>query len=213
MNLILFGPPGAGKGTQSQFLVQNFNYMQVSTGDLLRDEIKKNSDLGKKINKKIENGEFVDDEIVNILIEKIVKDKKNKNKIIFDGYPRNLQQAKNLDKILLDNNQSLHAVIYMDVSKDIIKKRILGRIVCEKCNLILNEYIDIKEIQNHKCGKKYFKKRKDDNLQTIMKRYDTFVKETNPLIEFYVNKPNFFKVDATLKIQEITSKIAGIINV
>ena len=213
MNLILFGPPGAGKGTQSKFLVQNFNYFQVSTGDLLRHEIKKNSDLGKKIINKIENGEFVDDEIVNILIEKIVKDKKNKNKIIFDGYPRNLSQAKNLDKILLDNNQSLHAVIYMDVSKDIIKKRILGRIVCEKCNLILNEYINIKEIENHECGKKYFKKRKDDNLEIIMKRYEAFIKETNPLIEFYAYKPNFFKVDAALKIEEITSKITGIINV
>ena len=213
MNLILFGPPGAGKGTQSKFLVQNFNYFQVSTGDLLRHEIKKNSDLGKKIINKIENGEFVDDEIVNFLIEKIVKDKKNKNKIIFDGYPRNLSQAKNLDKILLDNNQSLHAVIYMDVSKDIIKKRILGRIVCEKCNLILNEYINIKEIENHECGKKYFKKRKDDNLEIIMKRYEAFIKETNPLIEFYAYKPNFFKVDAALKIEEITSKITGIINV
>ena len=213
MNLILFGPPGAGKGTQSKFLVQNFNYFQVSTGDLLRHEIKKNSDLGKKIINKIENGEFVDDKIVNILIEKIVKDKKNKNKIIFDGYPRNLSQAKNLDKILLDNNQSLHAVIYMDVSKDIIKKRILGRIVCEKCNLILNEYINIKEIENHECGKKYFKKRKDDNLEIIMKRYEAYIKETNPLIEFYAHKPNFFKVDAALKIEEITSKITGIINV
>ena len=126
-------------------------------------------------------------EIVNILIEKIVKYKKNKNKIIFDGYPRNLSQAKNLDKILLDNNQSLHAVIYMDVSKDIIKKRILGRIVCEKCNLILNEYINIKEIENHECGKKYLKKRKDDNLEIIMKRYEAYIKETNPLIEFYAS--------------------------
>ena len=213
MNLILFGPPGAGKGTQSKLLVQNFNYFQVSTGDLLRHEIKKKTNMGKKIINKIENGEFVDDEIVNILIEKIVKDKKNKNKIIFDGYPRNLSQAKNLDKILLDNNQSLHAVIYMDVSKDIIKKRILGRIVCEKCNLILNEYINIKEIENHECGKKYFKKRKDDNLEIIMKRYEAFIKETNPLIEFYAYKPNFFKVDAALKIEEITSKITGIINV
>ena len=101
----------------------------------------------------------------------------------------------------------------MDVSKDIIKKRILGRIVCEKCNLTLNEYINIKEIENHECGKKYFKKRKDDNLEIIMKRYEAFIKETNPLIEFYAYKPNFFKVDAALKIEEITSKITGIINV
>ena len=140
MNIVLFGPPGAGKGTQSQYLVQSHSYIQISTGDLLRNEI-------KKILSKINIGDFVDNEIVNSLIEKIVLKKKYKSKLIFDGYPRNISQAKNLDNIMSKNNQSIGAIIYLDVSKNIIQKRILGRIVCEKCNITLNEYQDKEEIQ------------------------------------------------------------------
>ena len=213
MNIILFGPPGAGKGTQSQYLVNTHNYNQISTGDLLRDEIKKDTDLGNKILSKIDIGEFVEDEIVNSLIKKVISNKKYNNKLIFDGYPRNISQAKRLDEIMLKNNQTISAIIYLDASRDIIEKRILGRVVCDKCNKTLNEYLDIKEIQNHKCGKEYFKKRKDDNSDTIMKRYDTFITETNPLLDYYKKKPCFFKIDATLKINEISAKIEKIVNV
>jgi len=213
VNIVLFGPPGSGKGTQSQYLVQSHSYIQISTGDLLRNEIKKNTESGKKILSKINIGDFVDNEIVNSLIEKIVLKKKYKSKLIFDGYPRNISQAKNLDNIMSKNNQSIGAIIYLDVSKNIIQKRILGRIVCEKCNIILNEYQDKEEIQNHKCGKEYLKKRKDDNLEVIMKRYDTFKKETNPLLNYYSKKSSFFKVDAAAKIKEISAKIEKIINV
>ena len=213
MNIVFFGPPGAGKGTQSQYLVKSYNYIQISTGDLLRNEIKKNTDLGKYILSKIDIGEFVDDEIVNSLIEEIVSNKKYNNKLIFDGYPRNVSQAKNLDKIMSKNNQFIGAIIYLDVPREIINKRILGRIVCEKCNVTLNEYHGKQEIQNHKCGKEYLKKRKDDNSKTIMKRVDNFIKETNPLLDYYAKKPSFFKVDASVKIDEISAKIAEIINV
>ena len=213
MNIILFGPPGAGKGTQSQYLVNTHNYNQISTGDLLRDEIKKDTDLGNKILSKIDIGEFVEDEIVNSLIKKVISNKKYNNKLIFDGYPRNISQAKRLDEIMLKNNQTIGVIIYLDASRDIIEKRILGRVVCDKCNKTLNEYLDIKEIQNHKCGKEYFKKRKDDNSDTIMKRYDTFITETNPLLDYYKKKPCFFKIDATLKINEISAKIEKIVNV
>ena len=213
MNIILFGPPGAGKGTQSQYLVNTHSYNQISTGDLLRDEIKKDTDLGNKILSKIDIGEFVEDEIVNSLIKKVISNKKYNNKLIFDGYPRNISQAKRLDEIMLKNNQTISAIIYLDASRDIIEKRILGRVVCDKCNKTLNEYLDIKEIQNHKCGKEYFKKRKDDNSDTIMKRYDTFITETNPLLDYYKKKPCFFKIDATLKINEISAKIEKIVNV
>ena len=213
MNIILFGPPGAGKGTQAQYLVKSFNYTQISTGDLLRNEIKKNTDLGKKILSKIDIGEFVENDIVNSIIEKIILDKIYNNKLIFDGYPRNISQAINLDQIMSKNNQTIGAIIYLDASRKIIENRIFGRLVCEKCNITLNKYSDGQEIQNHKCGKEYLKKRKDDNSITIMKRFDTFVKETNPLLNYYKKKGSFFKVDASLKIGEISTKIAHIINV
>ncbi len=213
MNIILFGPPGAGKGTQSQYLVESCNYTQISTGDLLRDEIKKNTELGKEILSKVDVGDFVNDEIVNSLIDEIVSNKKYHNKLIFDGYPRNIFQAKNLDNIMSKNNQSIGAIIYLDVTRDIIEKRIFGRIVCEKCNVILNEYLDNDQIKNHKCGNEYLKKRKDDNSKTIINRYDTFVKETNPLLDYYSKKTTFYKVDASVKIEEIRAKIAEILNV
>ena len=213
MNIILFGPPGAGKGTQAQYLVKNFNYIQISTGDLLRNEIKKNTELGNKILAKIDIGEFVGDDIVNSIIEKIVLDKIYNNKLIFDGYPRNISQAIHLDKIMSKSNQTLGGIIYLDVSRKIIENRILGRLVCEKCNTTLNEHTDKQEIKDHKCGKEYFKKRKDDNLNTIMKRFNTFIKETNPLLDYYEKRTSFFRLDASLKIDEISAKIAQIINV
>ena len=213
MNIILFGPPGAGKGTQSQYLVKNYNYIQISTGDLLRNEIKKNTDLGKEILAKIDIGDFVNNEIVNSLIDEIVSNKNYHNKLIFDGYPRNISQAENLDNIMLKNNQTIGAIVYLDVTREIIEKRILGRIVCEKCNVSMNEYLDNEQIKNHKCGKEYLKKRKDDNSKTIKKRYDTFIKETNPLLDYYSKKTTFYKVNASVKIEEISTKIAEIVNV
>ena len=213
MNIILFGPPGAGKGTQSQYLVKNYNYIQISTGDLLRNEIKKNTDLGKEILAKIDIGDFVNNEIVNSLIDEIVSNKNYHNKLIFDGYPRNISQAENLDNIMLKNKETIGAIVYLDVTREIIEKRILGRIVCEKCNVSMNEYLDNEQIKNHKCGKEYLKKRKDDNSKTIMKRYDTFIKETNPLLDYYSKKTTFYKVNASVKIEEISTKIAEIVNV
>ncbi len=213
MNIILFGPPGAGKGTQSQYLVENYNYIQISTGDLLRNEIKKNTNLGKEILAKIDIGDFVNNEIVNSLIDEIVSNKNYHNKLIFDGYPRNISQAENLDNIMLKNNQTIGAIVYLDVTREIIEKRILGRIVCEKCNVSMNEYLDNEQIKNHKCGKEYLKKRKDDNSKTIMKRYGTFIKETNPLLDYYSKKTTFYKVNASVKIEEISTKIAEIVNV
>ena len=213
MNIILFGPPGAGKGTQSQYLVENYNYIQISTGDLLRNEIKKNTNLGKEILAKIDVGDFVNNEIVNSLIDEIVSNKNHHNKLIFDGYPRNISQAENLDNIMLKNNETIGAIVYLDVTREIIEKRILGRIVCEKCNVSMNEYLDNEQIKNHKCGKEYLKKRKDDNSKTIMKRYDTFIKETNPLLDYYSKKTTFYKINASVKIEEISTKIAEIVNV
>ena len=213
MNIILFGPPGAGKGTQSQYLVKNYNYIQISTGDLLRNEIKKNTNLGKEILAKIDIGDFVNNEIVNSLIDEIVSNKNYHNKLIFDGYPRNISQAENLDNIMLKNKETIGAIVYLDVTREIIEKRILGRIVCEKCNVSMNEYLDNEQIKNHKCGKEYLKKRKDDNSKTIMKRYDTFIKETNPLLDYYSKKTTFYKINASAKIEEISTKIEEIANV
>ena len=213
MNLILFGPPGAGKGTQAQFIVKNFNYFQLSTGDLLRNEIKNKTSLGKEIDDLIVQGKFVPDNVVDTLLKYSINNLKYRDRIIFDGYPRNIMQAKNLEKILAEFNQSIGAVIFLNVSRNIIEKRIIGRMTCDKCNMTLNKFFNIEEIELHPCGKDFLKKRKDDNLAVIISRYDIYMNQTKPVLDFYLNKANFHEIDGSLKIQAITTKIEQILSV
>ena len=213
MNIILFGPPGAGKGTQAQKIVAKFNLYQVSTGDLLRNEIKKKSDIGIKIEKIISQGDFVTDDIINDLLKLVITNPIYKNRIVFDGYPRNINQAQNLEIILNSDNQSINFILFLKVNREIIEKRILGRITCEKCNKTLNEYLDKEEIENHECGKIYLKKRKDDNKETIITRYEEYMKKTKPVLDFYSSRSYFHEIDGSQKIHEITSKIEQILTV
>ena len=185
MNIVIFGPPGAGKGTQSKFLVQKFNLNQLSTGDLLRKEIKNNTDLGKKISSIINSGELVSDEIVGNLIEKFISDEKVKNNIIFDGYPRTLNQAKNLEELLKKNNQKIDIVLKLSVSLEIVKKRISER--------------------------KNQEKRADDNEETAIKRYKTYEQSSAQVLEHY-KQLNLLKiVNGEASISEINTEISGLI--
>jgi len=187
VNLILFGPPGAGKGTQSKYLVKKLNGYQISTGDMLREEIKKNSEIGKKIFNDMNEGKFVSDEIVNNLIKNVISDPKKKNKLIFDGYPRSLSQAKNLDLLLDKTEQKISFIFFLNVNKDTIIQRIKKR----------------KTLEN----------RSDDELNTILKRYDTYMNTTKPVLDFYSKNSNFYELDGALEIDEITTKIDTFLNV
>ena len=187
MNLILFGPPGAGKGTQAKYLVKKINGFQISTGDILRDEIKRDTDIGKKIINNMNDGKFVNDEIVNKLIDKTISDPLKKNKLIFDGYPRSIKQAENLDLLLSNSNQRINFIFFLNVNKETIIKRIEKRKVLEN--------------------------RTDDDLDIILKRYDKYMETTNPVLDFYSKNPNFYEIDGSLKIEQITAKIEGFLNV
>ena len=187
MNIILFGPPGAGKGTQAKYLVKKINGFQVSTGDMLSDEIKKNSELGKMIINVMNDGKFVSDEIVNELIKKVIFDDKYKNKLIFDGYPRSLEQAKNLEIILESSNQKIDYIFFLNVQKEVIIKRVEKR--------------------------KTLEKRSDDDSNIILKRYDTYMDMTRPVLDFYSKNSNFYEIDGALKIEQITAKIDAFLNV
>jgi len=213
VNLILLGPPGAGKGTQSQFIANKFNLYQLSTGDLLRNEIKKKTEIGKKIEEIIAHGDFVVDEVVNKLLEQIICNPSYRNRIIFDGYPRNIKQAKNLEFLLNSNNQSLNFILFLKVSREVIEKRILERLICEKCKKIFNKLTDKEEIDKHVCGINYLKKRDDDNLETIITRYEEYMKKTKPVLDFYSSKSYFYEIDGSQEIQAITSKIEQILTV
>ena len=187
MNIILFGPPGAGKGTQSKYLVNKLNAFQISTGDLLREEIKKNSDIGKAITNDMKNGKFISDDIVNKLIKNLISDPQKKNKLIFDGYPRSLSQAKNLEVLLKKSNQSIDLILFLNVDKETILKRL------EKRKIIEN--------------------RSDDDTHTIVLRYEKYMETTQPVLNFYSENPNFKEIDGSLEIEEITRKIDAFINV
>ena len=213
MNIILFGPPGAGKGTQAQFIVKKHNYFQLSTGDLLRNEVNLKTSLGNKIEEIISKGKFVSDEIVNSLLRQSIKNLRFRDRIIFDGYPRNVEQAKNLKIILEEFDQTIGHIISLSVSREIIEKRIMGRMTCEKCNITLNEFFNKEQIELHPCGKEFLIKRKDDNLDTVVTRYDTYIKTTKPVLDFYSKNDNFTEIDGTAEIELITNKINGILEV
>jgi len=181
VNIVIFGPPGAGKGTQAINLVKKFNLFQISTGDMLRNEINKDTDIGRKIINNMNEGKFVEDDIVNKLLEKIVFDSKKMNKLIFDGYPRTINQAKNLDDLLIKSNQKINYIFFLNVKKDTIIKRIEKRKILEK--------------------------RSDDDEDTILKRYDTYMEITKPVLDYYSKNENFHEVDGSMKINEISSKI------
>ena len=185
MNVIIFGPPGAGKGTQSDFIVSKYNLFKLSTGDLLRKEINKKSLLGIKITSIVNSGSLVSDDIMNNLIESVISNKDYKNRIIFDGYPRNLSQAQNLNKLLLKYDQKINLVLRLKVSLDVIKKRITGRVICSKCGKIYNKYFNLPPINSNCCYEDILKKRDDDILDVAIKRYETYEKSTEPVLDFY----------------------------
>ena len=170
MNIIIFGPPGAGKGTQAKNLEIKLNNFQLSTGEILRYEIKKNTEIGKKIINYMNEGKFVDDLIVNSLIKKNVSDPKKINKLIFDGYPRTIEQAKNLDILLSDTNQKIDFIFFLNVNKDIKIKRIGKRKILEK--------------------------RSDDDASTILKRSDTYMEVTKPVLAYYSTYQNLIVINA-----------------
>ena len=213
MNIILFGPPGAGKGTQAQFIVKKHNYFQLSTGNLLREEIKLKTSLGNEIDELISNGKFVSDEMVNTLLRQSITNLKFRDRIIFDGYPRNIDQAKNLKLILSEFGQTIGHIIFLNVSKDIVEKRIMGRMTCDKCNMTLNKFFDKDQIDLHPCGKEFLKKRKDDNFDVVVARYETYMKTTKPILDFYSKNENFTEIDGAAEIEQITNKINHVLNV
>ena len=187
MNIILFGPPGAGKGTQSKYLVSKLKNFQVSTGDILREEIKNNSEIGQQITNNMNEGKFVSDEIVNSLIEKLMLDPQKRDKLIFDGYPRSLSQAQYLDLLLDKSNQKIDHIFFLNVNKDTIIERVEKR----------------KTLEN----------RSDDNTDTILKRYDTYMETTRPVLDYYSKNPNFHEINGTQEIDQITKEIEAFINV
>ena len=187
MNVILFGAPGAGKGTQAEFLIEKFNLTQISTGDMLREAVKRKTGLGKKVETIMANGDLVPDEIIFSLISDRLNDKDIKNGFIFDGFPRNLNQAQKLNEIINDKNMHLDFVFHIDVEEAILTSRIENRAKQEKVT------------------------RKDDTSSVLIERLKVYNRETKPVLEYYSNQNILNVIDGMGTIEEVSSNIYMII--
>jgi len=212
MNILFLGAPGSGKGTQSKKVETEFNIPQISTGDLLRAETSSGSKTGEDLKKIMTSGKFVSDDIVLELVSKKIKSKECEKGFILDGFPRNFSQASSLDNLLNNINVSLEYVFLIDVPTDLIIKRCVGRITCNSCGQIENEYFsDFRE--GDKCGDGVFVKRADDNEETVTNRLKVYTEQTQPIIDFYKEKGILHRiVGGEDGPDRLTSEILSIIN-
>ena len=187
-NIIFIAPPAAGKGTQSDLLVKKYGYIHISTGDLLREEMKNKTELGIRITDVMESGGLVSDEIVTELLRNRLSKDDVKSGFILDGYPRNIAQAKILDNLVKELNLNIDVVLYLEMSSEIAMKRALGRITCPKCGRGYNKYEDVlKPINESLCDDCNVElvSRTDDTEETFKTRFDTYIENTEPLLNYY----------------------------
>ena len=211
MNIVIFGPPGAGKGTQSKYIVKKFNLFQLSTGELLRNEIINKTQLGLNISSTMNSGNLVSDKIVSDLIEIYISNNDFNDRLIFDGYPRNISQAENLNLLLKKYNKKLDLVLKLSVPIDIIKKRITGRSICSICGKIYNEFFNPAPINANCCSSKYLQKRSDDTLDIAISRYENYEKNIKPVTDFYKETKLLKVVNGETSIMAITKEISDLI--
>lgn len=208
MNLVLFGPPGAGKGTQSQFLIDKYNLIHVSTGDLLRAAMKEKTALGLEAKKFMDAGDLVPDTIVIGLIKEVMLHQKGKG-LLLDGFPRNAAQATELDKLLSAENVSLDRAIFLEVDKNLLHSRLVGRRVCSKCGTTYNMEMKkpkVKGVCDLDGGT--LEHRKDDQADVIENRLEVYEKNTAPLKAYYKNAQKFVAVDGVGEPHLIFERIA-----
>jgi len=209
MKLIFFGPPGAGKGTQAQKTSEEFNIPHISTGDILREAVKNETELGLKVKNILERGELVSDDIINKLVENKVVDM---DSFILDGYPRTIEQAKFLDQALEKANKEIDAIIMIDVSEEEIVNRITNRRVCPECGKVYN-LLTLKPKEDMKCdldGAKLIQ-RDDDKEDTVRDRYRVYKKNTEPVIEYYRKNKKIFTINGSKDIKDVTKELFNIL--
>tara|TARA_B100001142_G_C14335363_1_gene655684 strand:+ start:730 stop:1371 length:642 start_codon:yes stop_codon:yes gene_type:complete len=213
MIMILFGPPGCGKGTQASLIAKKKNYIHLSTGDMLREAVKNKTETGIKAASIMEKGKLVSDDVVINIIKERIEEKDCEHGVILDGFPRTLSQAKELDNMLLENNMNVDLVIEFAVNDEILLSRIEGRFSCSECGSGYNDdtKMPLKEGICDECGSSNFIRRKDDNRETASKRLESYNRETLPLLPYYKDKEILFSIDGLANIEKVTNKIMSLI--
>ncbi len=211
MKLVLLGPPGAGKGTLAGFLNKELDVPHVSTGDMLREEMKNNTPLGQEVKQYVESGGLVPDEIVIKLIENKFSNGAADKGYMLDGFPRTEVQAKDLDTILNNLDKPVDYAVYLDASLPVVIERLTGRRICRNCNAIfhIKNNPPKKEGVCDQCGGEIYQ-RPDDNEETIKTRMDVYLENTKPVIDYYEEQGKLKKIDAdkdSQEVQEILMKI------
>ncbi|GMM92958.1 adenylate kinase [Qipengyuania sp. MTN3-11] len=214
MDIILLGPPGAGKGTQSQRLVEHHGMRQLSTGDMLRAAVKAETPVGIKAKAVMEKGELVSDEIVSQLIDAELTAMGRETGAIFDGYPRTAAQAEMLDEILASHGRKLDHVIELEVDEDALVQRITGRFTCAACGEGYHDSFKTPEVEGvcDKCGSTEFKRRPDDNEETVRHRMEVYRSETAPILPGYEARGIVSRVDGMASIEEVTHALDAILD-
>jgi len=213
MNIILLGPPGAGKGTQAQRLKENYGLMHLSTGDMLRQEIAKGSDLGKQIKETVDSGEFISDAIMIDLLSHVLEQPDYRVGVILDGFPRTERQAAALDVMLKSKKMSVDHVVEIRVDDEALIKRIAGRYMCSECGACYNEFSKkpVEEGLCDVCGSSKFERRADDKEETVRARLKTYRQETMPIIPYYLKKGVLREVNGMLGIDRVSEQINALL--
>ncbi len=213
-NIIFIAPPAAGKGTMSSILEEKYQYKHISTGDILRSMASVSDDFGKSLKEMLSSGRLVPDEIVYEALKRRLMMNDLDNGYILDGFPRNILQAEEYDKILKELNKNLGVVIYLDTPRDVLEKRITGRRICPKCGATYNVLTGVNTPKNEntcdKCGSGLYQ-REDDNLESFNTRYETFLEKTYPLLDFYEKKKVLYRVKS-VDVENTMEEIEAIIN-
>jgi adenylate kinase len=213
MNLILLGPPGAGKGTQAKIIMDKYGIPQISTGDMLREAVAKGTELGKKAKKYMTEGKLVPDEIVIGIVKERLKQKDCEKGFILDGFPRTLAQAEALDRIMGEMGKKIDAVINVNVPEEEVVRRIAYRRTCKNCGAIYHLIYNPPKRPGicDKCGGELYQ-REDDKEETVRERYRVYKKNTEPLIEYYKKKGILFDVDGTKDIEGVKREVLDILS-
>jgi adenylate kinase len=213
MNIILLGPPGAGKGTQAAFLAETYGMVQLSTGDILRAAVKEGTDVGKMADEIMKSGKFFPDELMAQILGEHMDKLPLTTGIIFDGYPRTARQAELLDDLMATRNRKLDHVIELEVVEDALVDRITGRYTCAKCNAGYHDRYKLPKIAGvcDECGSIEFKRRPDDNEETVRTRMAEYRAKTEPILPIYEERGLVSRVDGMADIAHVSAAIKAIL--